>query len=269
LAKKAYSALGLKVFYLFNKPDGRFPYHHPDPTLESNLFYLKKLIQEKNLDFGFGFDGDGDRLVLVKNKGKTLFGDELGFLFLKSLASQKKRTLILADVKCSDWFFEAVKKQGFRVLMTKSGHGLMRSQMEKTKARLGVELSGHIFFNDRKNQSYDDALYASLRFLELLETQTLSSLLPQASHVQTKEIRIEMSKKDILQKLSKLKSYLKRNNESFKSLDGLRLSRKKSWALFRASKTQESLSLRFGAKNKAQLLQIKKEFSKVIDLKIP
>ena len=84
------------------------------------------------------------------NLGKLILGDEFGFLFLKTLLKSARNSnrepLILADVKCSDWFFRSVRKEGLKVLMTRSGHGLMREQMEKTGALMGLEFSGHVFF---------------------------------------------------------------------------------------------------------------------------
>ena len=275
LAKKVFSAFELKTEYLFNEPDGHFPHHHPDPTVEKNLSPLKTKVREKDFAFGFGFDGDGDRLVLVSKEGKTILGDEFGYLFLKSLkyTSQKlkKEALILADVKCSDWFFNSAEKEGLKALMTESGHGLIRRQMEKTRALMALEFSGHVFFNDRKGRGFDDALYASLRFLEILSSQNirLASLLPKRPGVQTGEIRVSMSGQEVLKALSKIQSYLKQRGESFNGTDGLRISRKTSWALFRSSKTQEALSLRLEARNRKELKELKREFSRVMAFKIP
>jgi len=185
LAGKAFQALGLKAKILFKKPNGAFPNHHPDPTLEENLKDLRQELKKGLYEFGLAFDGDGDRLVLVSPEGRTVLGDELGLLLLKSL--KKKPSLILADVKCSDWFFKEAKKKFHRVQMIKSGHGLVRREMKKRKADLAIEFSGHIFFNDRKNRGFDDALYASLRWVELYqkEGKKLEGLLPQINSVKT------------------------------------------------------------------------------------
>ena len=50
---------------LFTEVDGTFPNHHPDPTEEKNLADLKRLVAEKQLDFGLAFDGDGDRIGAI------------------------------------------------------------------------------------------------------------------------------------------------------------------------------------------------------------
>ena len=269
LAGKVYQAMGLKAKILFKKPNGHFPSHHPDPTVEENLKDLKQELKKGHYDFGLAFDGDGDRLVLISPEGKSLLGDELGFLLLKSL--KKKSALVLADVKCSDWFFRKTKKESHRVQMIKSGHSLVRQELEKRKADLAIEFSGHIFFNDKKKRGFDDALYASLRWIELYQKtgQRIQELLPKIDAVATKEIRIQRKGKQIQKDIEKIKAYLKRRGEPFKSLDGVRLSRKNSWCLFRDSKTQSVLSMRFEAESKKALLQLKREFSKILNLKIP
>jgi len=275
LAKKVFSSFNLKTKYLFYKPDGRFPNHHPDPTVEKNLVFLKTKVQKEGLALGFGFDGDGDRLVVVNKKGGTILGDEFGYLFLKTLIKaardQKKPALILADVKCSDWFFDSAEKEGLNALMSKSGHGLIRDQMEKTGALMALEFSGHVFFNDRKDRGFDDALYASLRLLELLSLKkmNLMSLLPKISSVRTGEIRMDMPQTKISKCLSNIQFHLEQKGEFFKTIDGIRVSRKTSWALFRRSKTQEALTMRFEASSNRELSQLKKEFSEVMTIPIP
>ena len=57
--------------------DGRFPNHHPDPTVETNLADLKQLVADKQLDFGIAFDGDGDRIGAVDGEGRVIWGDQL------------------------------------------------------------------------------------------------------------------------------------------------------------------------------------------------
>ncbi len=215
LAKKALPALGLSPDFLFCEPDGRFPHHHPDPTIEENLTALKARVRETGAAFGAAFDGDGDRIVAVTGDGRTVLGDEFGFLFLPSLLSSRlpqgdasgvsqktgsaggavspagaaeapaqpdSRPLIIADVKCSGYLFRAIWDYGGRAFMSKSGHSLIREEMERQKAIFAVEFSGHVFFNDRPDRGFDDGLYAALRLVEILSRQNagLSAAVPAA-----------------------------------------------------------------------------------------
>ena len=53
-----------KKIVLFDKIDGTFPNHHPDPSEEKNLVDCQESILSNKLDVGLAFDGDGDRLEL-------------------------------------------------------------------------------------------------------------------------------------------------------------------------------------------------------------
>ena len=308
LAKRVFKALGLSPFYLFCEPDGRFPNHHPDPTVEKNLFALKKKVFETKSLFGVGWDGDGDRVGVVTGKGRFVSGDELGFLFLPSLlkksaeapsrragekesgefssagdgsfSSDEEKSLksdghhqpnsrkIIADVKCSNRFFQAVRDQGGEVILSKSGHRFTRRALEIHQAVFALEFSGHIFFNDRPLRGFDDALYATLRLIELLtETPDMEALLPPVNLFKTNEIRLALSPREIAFALKRVKNYLQSRGEAFNSLDGARITRGNSWALFRDSKTQNILSMRFEADSKKELDLLLKEFSQV--MKIP
>ena len=62
---------------LFPEIDGRFPNHHPDPTVAKNLEALVAEIRAKGADVGIAFDGDADRIGVVDDTGEILFGDQL------------------------------------------------------------------------------------------------------------------------------------------------------------------------------------------------
>src|SRR6185369_5567200 len=53
-------ALGCEVIELFCDADGRFPNHHPDPTVPENLADAIRAVDAEKADVGIAFDGDGD-----------------------------------------------------------------------------------------------------------------------------------------------------------------------------------------------------------------
>ena len=263
LAKRVFKDLGLKPFYLFCEPDGNFPNHHPDPTVETNLKILKEKTRTTKSLFGVGFDGDGDRLGLITQKGRFVLGDEFGFLFLKSLL--KKGGKIIADVKCSDWFFKTVKERGGIAIMSKSGHSFAREALEKHQAVLALEFSGHIFFNDRPSRGFDDAIYNTLRLIELLnDSPSLETLLPSPNPFKTEEIRLKAPQKNIKSLQNKIKLHLNKKNIHYNERDGIRFSTETAWGLFRKSQTQSNTVIfRFEASSEKEFLSLKKEFSKL------
>ena len=77
--------------------------------------------------------------------------------------------------------------------MWKAGHSLVKAKMKETGALLAGEMSGHMFFKERYF-GYDDAIYASLRLLEILAQsgKPLSRLLADLpKSVSTPEIRVD------------------------------------------------------------------------------
>jgi phosphomannomutase/phosphoglucomutase len=64
-------ALGCEVVELYCEVDGRFPHHHPDPSIPENLVDLQAAVREHQADIGLAFDGDADRLGVVTIPAKS------------------------------------------------------------------------------------------------------------------------------------------------------------------------------------------------------
>ena len=74
---------------MYDKIDGNFPNHHPDPSESKNLEDCQKLILKNNLDVGLAFDGDGDRLGVVDDRGRVIPGDKVLLLLAKQMLIKK------------------------------------------------------------------------------------------------------------------------------------------------------------------------------------
>ena len=164
---KLYDRMGVKCEILFEEPDGSFPNHHPDPTVEENLVDLRKHVLETGAVAGIGFDGDADRIGVVDHTGHRLYGDELMVYFLRSILEKNPGTTIIGDVKCSDRLYNDIEKHGGVAVMYKTGHSLIKNKMKELQSKFSGEMSGHLFFADR-NYGYDDAVYAGARLIEIL-----------------------------------------------------------------------------------------------------
>lgn len=263
-----FAAVGLKPTILFEQPDGLFPNHHPDPTVEKNLKDLAAKVKEEGAVVGIGFDGDADRIGLVDHTGKMIYGDELMVLISRSILAEKKGGKIIGDVKCSDRLFADIKERGGEPIMWKTGHSLIKEKIKVEKAPFGGEMSGHVFFADR-NYGYDDALYAALRVCEILSKtgKTIPQLLeglPPAYN--TPEIRIDTTEEKKVQIVEKLKSQFKGGDGYTTNLiDGVRVSFKDGWALARASNTQPVLVLRFESWTQEGLDRIQSQFEATVN----
>ncbi len=257
-------ALGVEVVELFCDPNGDFPNHHPDPSEPENLHHLIDRVKSEKADFGIAYDGDADRIGVVDEQGEIIFGDMLLLLYARALLAEKPTASIIGDVKCSERLFADIKSRGGSAIMWKTGHSLVKAKLRETGAELAGEMSGHIFFNDRYF-GYDDALYASSRFVELMSKteQKVSSLLSDLPKVfSTPEIRMDCPE-EIKFKVPDLIKEAFKGNEVV-TIDGARISFEEGWGLVRASNTQPVLVLRF----EAQTENLLREYQQAVVQKI-
>jgi phosphomannomutase len=240
---------------LFTDVDGRFPNHHPDPTVEANLYDLKGLVYDKKLDFGFAFDGDADRIGAVDAKGRVIWGDQLLIILAAAVLKDEPGATIIADVKASQTLFDRIAEMGGKPLMWKTGHSLIKSKMKETHAPLAGEMSGHIFF---KHQWYgfDDALYAAIRTIRAVSASgksltELKSEMPVS--VATPELRFQVDESRKFAVIGEVAERLANEGANVNATDGVRVSTPDGWWLLRASNTQDVLVARAEAKDKAGL----------------
>jgi phosphomannomutase / phosphoglucomutase len=245
--------LGCEVIELYTTPDGRFPNHHPDPTVLENIVELRKRVVSENADLGIGWDGDADRIGVVDENGNPIYGDMLLLLFGRELLKSVKNPTIIGDVKCSQILFDTLQAEGAHAVMAKTGHSLIKAKLKELHAELAGEMSGHIFFA-HDYFGFDDALHASARIVEILSStdSTLSSLLSDIPKtVNTPEIRVDCKDEDKFKIVQAMKQALAEFDVN--TLDGVRVKFDHGWGLVRASNTQAALVMRFEAETEAHL----------------
>lgn len=268
IVRSLFSAVGLQPEILFEQPDGSFPNHHPDPTVEKNLKDLQKKVKESGAICGIGFDGDADRIGVVDHNGKMIYGDELMTIYARDVLQKQKGAKIVGDVKCSDRMYHDIAKHDGVPVMWKTGHSLIKEKVKSDKAPFGGEMSGHVFFADR-NYGYDDAPYAGLRLCEILAKtgKTIPELLeglPPAFN--TPEIRIDTTEEKKVLIVEKVKEkFSNAKDMKVNLIDGIRISFEDGWALARASNTQPVLVVRFESTTAAGLKRIEDSVMSVVN----
>src|SRR6185437_11813906 len=152
---------------IYCDPDGRFPNHHPDPTVPENLQALIARVKATGAELGIALDGDADRIGAVDGQGRILWGDQLVMLFGREILKKQPGATFVSEVKCSQALYDHLTALGGRPIMWKVGHSLIKAKMKEEKAALAGEMSGHMFFADRWF-GFDDAVYAGMRLVEQL-----------------------------------------------------------------------------------------------------
>ena len=242
-------------FTLFTEVDGNFPNHHPDPTVPENLEDLRRLVAEKNLDFGVAFDGDGDRIGAIDGQGRVIWGDQLLMIYAEDLLRSRPGATIIADVKASRALFDRVGELGGEPLMWKTGHSLIKSKMKETKAPLAGEMSGHVFFADTY-YGYDDALYAGVRLIAAAarlgkSVTELRGAMPDV--LNTPEMRFQVDESRKFAAIEEVKQRLRGTDAEVNDTDGVRVTTRDGWWLLRASNTQDVLVARAESDSEAGL----------------
>jgi len=270
VAVEIYKRLGFEVFPLFCEPDGRFPNHHPDPTIPENLEAMISKVRDVSADLGIAFDGDADRIGVVDGEGNIIWGDQLMIIFSRDMLSRHAGAKIIGEVKCSKVLYDDIEKHGGKGIMWKAGHSLIKSKMKEEGALLAGEMSGHIFFAERYF-GFDDAIYAGARLLEILSRneKTLKEFLSDVPKMaNTPEIRIDCPddrKFDIVAELAK---EFKKDYDVI-DVDGARVLFEGGWGLIRSSNTQPVLVLRFEATDEKRLEEIRQIFMGKLGEKLP
>jgi phosphomannomutase/phosphoglucomutase len=254
-AVRVLAGIGAEVVPLYCESDGRFPNHHPDPTVLENLRDLQETVRRVGAEAGIGFDGDGDRVGLVDETGRVIYGDHILLLLARDLVRRAGTGHpVIFDVKCSETLRSGLERAGLKPIMWKTGHSLLKAKMKELHAPLAGEMSGHMFFGG-DYYGFDDALFAAARLIAYLATSAgpLSPLLADIpTTFTTPEIRVNCpDDRKFAVVEAAAQHFAKRYPVN--TIDGVRMTFADGWGLLRASNTQPVLVLRFEAAADATL----------------
>lgn len=231
---------------LFSEVDGRFPNHHPDPTIEANLADLRALVLNKNLHFGCAFDGDADRIGVVDGQGRPIWGDQLLAIYAQGVLAHSPGATIVGDVKASRAVFDRISALGGIPVMAPAGHSHIKVRMKEVGALLGGETSGHVFIAD-DYYGFDDGLYAAVRLIATtlrlgVSVDAMRDALPVT--VATPELRFAAPEDRKFAAVEEVRDRLAAAGADVVAIDGVRVTTPDGWWLLRASNTQAALTAR-------------------------
>jgi phosphomannomutase/phosphoglucomutase len=262
-----FERLQLHTKGIYVEPDGTFPNHHPDPSVEKNLADVKALL-EKEGDIAFAYDGDADRIAVLTHKN-NIKGDMMALLY----SMKMDKPTVVGEVKCSQVMYDELERRGAKAVMYKTGHSNLKVKMKEINADLACEVSGHVFFKNRYF-GYDDAIYATLRMLELIQDGIdLDAELAKLPQVfSTEEIKVETTEAEKFAIIDKVKELLQNPPADFPTIkniidvDGVRINFAKGWGLVRASNTTPVLVTRFESTDEAEAKNYENAVNNLIGL---
>lgn len=267
IAMELFKRLGCEVTPLYTEIDGHFPNHHPDPSKPANLKDLIETVKNTDVELGLAFDGDGDRLGVVTKSGQIIYPDRQIMLFAADILKHNPGAPIIYDVKCTRRLVPWIKEHGGVPTICRTGHSLVKAKLKETQAPFAGEMSGHLFFNDKRWPGFDDGLYAGARILEILSrcpnpSEVLEAL-PTA--VNTPELHIEMAEGENKRFVEKLQKQLHFDDATdVITIDGIRVEWNDGFALARSSNTTPVVVLRLEGDTPEALERIKTRFAEAL-----
>lgn len=266
-AKELYSLFPVDLVMLYDKSDGNFPNHHPDPIEESNLSDLKKKVIECNADVGISFDGDGDRAGFVYENGLMMSSSEYAVIVIRNLFENSNNKKALYDIKCSNIINEEIIKLGGTAYENRTGASYMMSSVKDNDVLFGIEYSGHIYFNNNF-PPITSGLYAGLKLLEIMSNcdTKLSDMINNVNKYYSRsEKKYEVSDEYKFKVVENIKQYCLSKKYSIKTIDGVKIYFSDGWALVRCSNTGPNITTRFEFISEERLIDVENEFDNLIN----
>ena len=247
-----------KSIYL--KVDGNFPNHPADPSEESNLTDLKKLVVDNDLDFGIAFDGDADRGVFIDDLGRVVSGSMMTVLIAKFLSSQNSEFKVVHNVNVSPHALKMMKDNNVELYKSKVGHSNIKKMMRDVDADFGGEHSAHFYY--RENFYADSAILTLLTFMKMLSKneEKISSLIDDYNFPPSSG-EINFAVDDVNKSINKIESIFE---GEFDKTDGLSCLDSNFWFNVRGSNTENKLRINVEADTQEILDQVLEKISSSI-----
>jgi len=267
IARKIFEKINVDFEIIFEENDGRFPNHHPDPNVESNLEALKKEVLRTKADLGIAFDGDGDRVGIIDELGNFVAPDKYMVLIVRDIINKVKNKTFLFDVKCTKALSDEIEKLGGTAICYRTGASYTQAKIKEDDIPFGGEYSGHIYFRD-KIADVGSGIYAGLRLIELLSktSDSLSSMINTIpKYYSTPEIKFPTKDEIKFDVIKKIKDFCETQKWTLNTIDGVRVEFSNGWALVRASNTGPNITMRCEATDEVGLNNLQTIFTNLVN----
>ena len=167
-APELFRALRVQATFLHSAPDGRNINEqcgalHPETV-------ARFVIENKGqFDLGVTFDGDADRALFCDAQGRVVNGDTVLLIAAREMQTggSLANATVVATTMSNMGLELALKRSGIGMLRANVGDKYVLEEMQRARATLGGEQSGHILFRDG-DATTGDGLLTALRVMEIM-----------------------------------------------------------------------------------------------------
>ena len=262
----------ISIVEMYTEPDGDFPNHEANPVKFDTLKELKERVKKEKAQMGIGYDGDADRVIFVDELGEIILPDQTGAIlaeyemtqilnYEKSVQKKKENKTLYIDLRFSKAVDTYLKEKGLNVERVRVGNPFYKEILSKKGGLLAAEMSGHIMYPE--NYNADDALFATIKMLNILATGKKFSILkkPLEKFYQTDEINYKIPNAD-----EAIRAIEKEFDDCFLThMDGVTVESEDGWWFnIRKSNTEPLVRLRIEGKNKKEVDSVLNRVKKTI-----
>ena len=232
--------------YIFDKMDGTFPNHEPNPLVHKNVVALEELVKKTGADAGVIYDGDADRVMFVDEKGNFVSPDlmiaVLGHYFI---GERGEKGYVIQDIRSSKAIGEYLEPMGAKMYTWKVGRANAARRLREIDGIWGGELAGHYYFKDFFYS--DSGLLASILILRVLanlkkEGISFSQIIGKIARYQNSgEINFKLTDKQGAMDAVKAHFEEQEKPTAFMDFDGYRVEFPDWWFNIRPSNTEPYL----------------------------
>jgi len=258
IAPKVLRAIGCEVVELFCEIDDSYPNGVANPSLDEMVHELGEKVVEEKADLGLAFDADGDRIGSVDEKGKLIYADRMLALLARNLLKEHPKSKIVFDMKSSQLLEDDIEAHNGIPVRTMVGHSFIKQKVHETKAGLGGERSGHIFFV-KDWYGFDDACFAAAKFVEYVSNQgkplsKITETLPK--YFSSPVIHAPCPDETKYEVIKKVVAYMKKKYPNVNDLDGARVVFQDGSFLVRPSSNLPVMVLGFEANSEKRMKEL-------------
>jgi phosphomannomutase/phosphoglucomutase len=260
VAPGLFERLGCDLVLINATMDGRFPGRPSEPT-QANVSRLIEAVKASRADAGIAWDGDGDRVVFVDENGGYVIGDKVFALSVLWKLGKGARGDVVTTVATSRAAEDVAAGFKCRTRYTAIGAPYLSGSVAQSTAAIAGEEVGGVIWPELSLAK--DGFMTAARMAEALCERPLSAWLKEIPSYYNVKKKIEAGGKDKNEIVARALAHAKAEKLDCVTLDGVRINFRDSWAIVRASGTEDYVRVFAEARSEAEAERLAEEWKKI------